>query len=240
MKYRNNASLKWQSKENSTREGLLLSLQLWKALKCKPSAHIARAYTLIEELAEYMSFWGWKGTYMLRLKYSDRVKRGNKSQGHAYSSNLIVKCGFLYLHVAHARIYHCMRRAQRSSACQFSRLLLAICFCSRPLRQSLVYSSSFRTPLISKVRESRRRWAQTHFLGFFTRVSRHNFQTKSFPFYYPCSRSTEAVGITGFLPCSLVKQISGNRQTDTHTHTHTDRPSTVTLVAHARRGLIMF
>ena len=30
-----------------------------------------------------------------------------------------------------------------------------------------------------------------------------------------------------------------NRHTDTHTHTQTHRPSTVTLAAHARRGLKM-
>ena len=43
-------------------------------------------------------------------------------------------------------------------------------------------------------------------------------------FYYSCIRSTEAVGIALWPPCSLGWQNSGNEQTDTHTH----RPSTVT------------
>ena len=38
-----------------------------------------------------------------------------------------------------------------------------------------------------------------------------------------CARSTEAVGIAVFPPCSLGLQISGNRQTDRWTHTHTDQ-----------------
>jgi len=33
-------------------------------------------------------------------------------------------------------------------------------------------------------------------------------------------------------------EMLSNRYTDTQTHTHTHRPSTVTLAAHARRGLI--
>ena len=44
-----------------------------------------------------------------------------------------------------------------------------------------------------------------------------------------------------FNACSA--RTSGDRQTQTHTHTHTHtqthRPSTVTLAAHARRGLII-
>jgi len=38
-------------------------------------------------------------------------------------------------------------------------------------------------------------------------------------------------------PCRA--RISGDRQTDRHTHTQTHKPSTVTLAAHARRGLII-
>ena len=35
------------------------------------------------------------------------------------------------------------------------------------------------------------------------------------------------------------EQTLQRRLTDTHTHTHTDKPTTVTLAAHARRGLTM-
>ena len=35
------------------------------------------------------------------------------------------------------------------------------------------------------------------------------------------------------------EQVETDRHTDRHTHTHTHRPSTVTLAAHARQGLIM-
>ena len=53
----------------------------------------------------------------------------------------------------------------------------------------------------------------------------------AFLFYYPCN--AEAVGISC---CTCIRARSEIRL---HRHTHTHRPSTVTLAAHARRGLIM-
>ena len=60
------------------------------------------------------------------------------------------------MQVAHARIYHRVPHAKRSSTCPFSRFLLAVCHSSRSLRQRSVHklsSSSFRVSLTSEVHE---------------------------------------------------------------------------------------
>ena len=91
--------------------------------------------------------------------------------------------------VAHARIYH--RVPQRSGACRFSLLLLAVGLVAGLRRGKALFtsypSSSFRASLISEVRESRRRGAQIYLhVGFFTSVSRHNSLIGLFPSVNRC------------------------------------------------------
>ena len=56
-----------------------------------------------------------------------------------------------------------------------------------------------------------------------------------FYFYYQCN--AEAVGISC---CTCIRaRLEIRLDRHTHTHTHTHRPSTVTLAAHVRQGLIL-
>ena len=81
-------------------------------------------------------------------------------------------------------------------------------------------------------------------IGFFAcfyaiSLERSRFSKIAVPFSCPCG--TEDVGIAHKPPRSLQSENSRrqtDKQTDRQTDTHTHRTTTVTLAAHARRGLI--
>ena len=107
----------------------------------KPSAHITLPQTSKLRALEELVAYGWKRTLHTLIEIFLEGKISCiviKSYSKMFSPTILL------VQVAHVHIYHHVLCEQQSSACQFARLLLAVCLCSRPLRQRSVHQLSIK------------------------------------------------------------------------------------------------